>query len=876
MNFRTTYILFGAVAVGLLVFIIVMTVGSRGTAEDFALRLLHESAKTDDQVRKIQDEIDTVEIERVNSKGDTLVFKRVGERDWKLEQPYEAKVDSNQVRSIVDGLVHARVDKTADLSPNLGQLGLDPPAIVVILRKGDKSYSLKLGNLTLGGVVFAVSPDAPKEPMAISRTAVDALFRQGTTNVATAGEAMKSITDFRTRNLLVDGSPVPWDKVSGVRLFEGKKEVALQKTPADVFGQATPAGSWVFAKPEGFGPADMEGDAPGPAGENIAGLRPMLTALSGLRIPANADDVKENPANLAELGLAPGQDSWRVELDIIGNGAEVLHVGKKIEDKLPEKPDPSKPAPISSEKVWVRLNNENFVVQYPAKTLEPIRKLIDHPSLLRDRNLVNVSIPAVDAIDIKLPGEKKFELRKVATPVPPPPGPGGFMPPSPPPQWRIYEEGSEVSEPASFPAVTALLNALAQRRLIRDFPEGSDDKAYALDQPVVEIAIWQDGIVPEKKEPEKKDDKKDEKKKDEKKDEKKEPAKKPTLKGEPSVRLKFGKKEKDIVYVRRQLGIFSAIVSVPDLLLPVVTKKYVDYLDLTLPSFVPIQAVKLSFNRGPVKYELEKEKSDATGASWKIVQPADLAGRTADAFRVQQILNTLSTLHASRIFTRKSTEADLASWALKPPRIEATVALQDNAEPFAVQIGNEYDDKAEGKQYVYIRMAGKETVFLVDKRAADTLLQGEIQDTTIFRLDPAKVQSIKLTGWKDAVHEPTTLEFERKSPTEWSAKGKPDYKVDVQKVDEFLQSLALVRTEGFVSPKGEPKPEYGLDVKDRALAVEITLEGEKTPITLTVGVLEKDGKTYYATSNKAPGAVFLVFKERFEDMRKNAEYFLKK
>src|SRR5579864_2941175 len=158
MNFRTTYILFGAVAIGLLVFIVVMSVGSRGTAEDFALRSLHESAKTDDQVRRIQDEIDTVEIERVNPKGDTLVFKRVGERDWKLQQPYEAKVDANQVRSIVEGLVHARIDKTADLSPNLGQLGLDPPSVVVILRKGDKSYSLKLGNLTLGGVLFAVSP----------------------------------------------------------------------------------------------------------------------------------------------------------------------------------------------------------------------------------------------------------------------------------------------------------------------------------------------------------------------------------------------------------------------------------------------------------------------------------------------------------------------------------------------------------------------------------------------------------------------------------------------------------------------------------------------------------------------------------------------
>ena len=383
----------------------------------------------------------------------------------------------------------------------------------------------------------------------------------------------------------------------------------------------------------------------------------------------------------------------------------------------------------------------------------------------------------------------------------------------------------------------------------------------------------------EPKKDEKKDAKKDEKSKDEKKEakeEKKAPAKRPTLKGEPGVRLKFGKKDKDIVYVRRQLGTFSAVVAVPDTLLPIVTRKYVDYLDLTLPSFVPMQAVKLSFNRGPVKYELEKDKGDATGNTWKIVQPADQAGRTADAFKVQQILGTLSSLQVKRVFARKASEEELIRWGLKPPRIEATVTLQDGGEPFAVQFGNESEDKQDGKPSVYVKMAGKDTVYLVDKHAADVLLQGAIQDTTIFRVDPAKVQSIKLTGWKDAVHDATTLEFIRKGAAEWSVKDKPDYKVDAQKLEEFLQGLALVRTEGFVSQKGEPKPEYGLEVKDRALAIELTLEGEKTPITLTVGALEKDGKTYYATSNKAPGSVFLVFKERFEEVRKSPEYFLKK
>jgi len=653
--------------------------------------------------------------------------------------------------------------------------------------------------------------------------------------------------------------------VDRARLIEGGKELALQKDEL---------GGWRFVKPEGYGPVDMEGDPAGPSGENIAGLRPMLTALAGLRIPMDSLDVIEGAPNFAEYGLDPGQVSWRVELDRKAGGMEVLYVGKKTEDKGEEKIDPKAPNPKSSEKVYVRLNNERLVVKLPAKALEPIHKLIDRPANLRDRNLVNLSLPAVDAIDIKLPGEKKLELRRIAAPaMPNMPG----MPPMPP-QWRIFEEGSEVSEQANFKAVSDLLTALAQRRQIREFPEGGDDKSYALDTPAAEIAIWQDGIMPEKKEekkePEAKDDKKGEKKETEKKEEPKEsPPKRPTLKGEAAVRLKFGKKDKDIVYLRRQLGTFSAIVAVPEGLLAAVSKKYLDFLDMILPSFDPFKAIKLAFNRGQVKYEFEKGRGDIIVDSWKIVQPADQAGRTADYFKVhQQILTNLSSLQAKRIFTRKATDADLARWGLQPPRIEAAVTLQYTKEPFVVQLGTETEDNAS----VYLKFAGKDVVYLVDKRVADFILQGEVQDTTIFRFVPEKVQVMKITGWKDAVRGATTLELVRKSETDWSVKGNPDYKVDPQKAEDFARSLALVRTEGFVSQKGEPKSEYGLDVNARAQVIEITVEGEKDPFTLTVGALEKDGKTCYATSNKAPGAIFLVFKERFEEVRKSPEYFLKK
>ena len=67
----------------------------------------------------------------------------------------------------------------------------------------------------------------------------------------------------------------------------------------------------------------------------------------------------------------------------------------------------------------------------------------------------------------------------------------------------------------------------------------------------------------------------------------------------------------------------------------------------------------------------------------------------------------------------------------------------------------------------------------------------------------------------------------------------------------------------------------GLFVEDGALALEITVDGEKDPIAVTLGALEKDKKTYYATSNRAPGAAFLLFKERFEKVREKPTYFKK-
>src|SRR5262249_42953167 len=218
-------------------------------------------------------------------------------------------------------------------------------------------------------------------------------------------------------------------------------------------------------KPSDFGPADPEGEPVGPVQDNIAGVKPLLTRLTGLQLPTEAADVLEGEQDFAKYGVESGKESLRVELARKAGPNETLYIGGKADEK--------------GDKVYARLDGERLVVKLPASALEPIRKLIATPKAMRDRTLTQLAAFSVDAIDIKIGSDKAFELRKVGLP----------------PQWRIFERG-ETFENANAAAVQQLLDALTQRRTIRDFPDSAPgDKALGLDPPAVEISLWQDGII---------------------------------------------------------------------------------------------------------------------------------------------------------------------------------------------------------------------------------------------------------------------------------------------------------------------------------------------------------------------------------------------
>jgi hypothetical protein len=232
------------------------------------------------------------------------------------------------------------------------------------------------------------------------------------------------------------------------------------------------------------------------------------------------------------------------------------------------------------------------------------------------------------------------------------------------------------------------------------------------------------------------------------------------------------------------------------------------------------------------------------------------------------VLNVLAGLHPSRLWAEKATDRELERFGLKPPRVSVTLALNDEkVKERTYLLGADTDDKA----HVYAKQADHDLVFSVPKAVEEDIQKADLLDPTVFRLNLSKVTGMKLTGWANLNVEkkPQTIDIERKGPNNWSVKAPSTFKLSASQAESLLNSIADIRAEKVMIYKTGPKPEHKLAPADGALTIEVAIEGEKEPTTLTIGGEADGGKSYYAQSNKAPGDVFLVPKERFEKFKAN-------
>ena len=153
-------------------------------------------------------------------------------------------------------------------------------------------------------------------------------------------------------------------------------------------------------------------------------------------------------------------------------------------------------------------------------------------------------------------------------------------------------------------------------------------------------------------------------------------------------------------------------------------------------------------------------------------------------------------------------------------------------------------------------------------------IQGDLRDPIVLKFDINKVKGMKIAGWQDVIGSPFVLELERRTSQEWVVKSPPNYILNSTQVENFASVLANLRALRYVGVKGGAKPEHKLDLKDGAMDIVITVDGEKAPLTLTVGGLAgPDG--YYAKSNQVPDEVFVLPKATFEQAKSKPAYFKK-
>jgi len=806
MNFRTTYILLGIVVLALgALAAIVLTTGDKSTSpsvEGYLLKTLRAASVTPDKVTAI-------EIERPGQTPDRIAFAREG-KVWQMTAPGRARVDSAAVDAAVTSVLNAKLEKNAELAGNLGAHGLDNPPVKITIRSGEISETVALGDVTIGGdkaVVYVTTSDRPDRPQAVRRTDFSPLFKvdapKGATN---AGQLVKGVTDFRPLKLLGDGLADPVNQVRSMRVIAGGDEMALFRGPDGV---------WRFRVPADFGEAETDAETPFGAKEGKPGInsvRQLLNTIVDIR-PRDPKQFIENPGELSKYGLDPAKNKpMQIDFSRDDGVKETVFVSDAI--KTEGQPD----------KYYARHELDSVVAEVNAAAVQSVQGAVKAKNLLRDRTVVRIQPGRVDAIDIDTNGEK-LELRRV-----------GFG-------WQMYE-GDGKSRPVKMKAVTDLLERLTARQLATSFPPpGTPEDKMGYAKPAAEVKLWENGIVRE---------------------EKPDPNAKPKITAPPTARILFGHKDVgDVVYARRLSGDTKSDFFVPLDAFQLASRGRLEYFDATLKPFGADAALKLSFTAGKDVFELERKDDGkpAAQATWKFNSPERLKGRSADAFKVLDLLNQLSFMQPTKVASDKVTDEVLNRLEVNPalPRMKVTATIKDQGERVFLFGG----DAGTKKDTVYLRPMDQELVFEVDRRVFDQFQKADVQDTVVHRIDKAQVKAVKITGWQEVLGSPTTLEIERKDG-KWTLKSGGMFELDPAKVDAFLNDLTTPKADAFVVIREGAKPEHNLEVAKNALAVEIVLEAGE-PVKMAISPPNKDGKVF-ATTSALPGDVFTL-PDRFAAVR---------
>ncbi len=801
VNFRTTWILLGSAALLLVVLALYVFLGDdqKSNADGYLFANFRAlNTKSND--------INGLEIDKG---GEKIVLSRQPDGRWRITKPVEARADSDRVEAIVGQLLGIRRDdKSADITPNPANHGLESPAAKITLFKGDRSESLSLGKTTIGAdqaVIYVLSSDEPKTPHATLKSRLKFLLKEKPPEDAGTADMLIGFDELRTKKLLGEGMSLETapNQILSIKLTEtlpkGERTVMLSQKGDNI---------WHFEALPTFG--DVERDVP-PDKRNLSqifDLSSLLNNVLSISVP-DAKDFLANARDLSALGLDPTSEGViRVDIerkDAIGTETMWISLKETPAEKG-----------VPRDKAFVRYGGDATVAQVNATIPRMLKSFIADPSALRDRTLLKLRRDRIDAIDVTI-DKRTFELRKINN------------------AWQVAEGGKKNA--ANGGEIDALLMRLTQPREAKGFPVAdATDASLGLGSPAVELNLWENGLT--------------------------QPAKEdanvwPKPPETPAARLVFGKKDLGgIVYVRRYVGLRHADYKMPDDLLALASRSRLDYVDISLASFDPEKVEKVSFLKDAEMWEIERDKSPlpADAAEWIIRAPASQNGKLGNAKQIKLILDSFKALKPERVISEKATADQLATMGLDPakPVFRLTLNFKDQQAENVYYFGNQVASKLS----VYTKTSMSDYVFESPLARVELVTKGPLLDPYLYKIDAGDVKGIKLRGWADKDLQPKTLELERKPGGVWSARG--DVKVDGFRVEEFFQAIAHPQSKERVAEKTGAKPEHGLDVAKGALEVEIDMGKDKSILLTLGGPVGKGSKDIYVSTSRAPGDVFTL------------------
>ncbi|MCE9562173.1 MAG: DUF4340 domain-containing protein [Planctomycetes bacterium] len=815
MNFRLTAVLFGSIFVLGLVLLILSFTGGEKTSTDV---ILEELAATKPE------QIDTVEFERDGGAKLKLVRDKTNKDAWEIVEPYKAKADSAAVTELVTALLKAKPTPIKGQLPNMATAGLDKPGLKVTLRHGERFSTANFGHVVpLEKVVFVSTSARPKRPMAVSRASVESLFREPNKDGA-AGDLAKWVGDFRDKRVFTAETRGAGDDVIGVTLKAKGKTLSLVQPPSK---------GWKFADPKDWGDADPTGDsAPSPG--TFTGVRPLLGALTSLQALSGADFIENpTPQDMEKYGLAANSPE-RIEVKLTNKDKveTVAFIGKKDDAPQPKQPG----ALPQTGKWWVQVQGQPGVIRANGGDLSGLTGVIENPDPLRDRNLLTVEKARIDGLDL---ANGAVKLRKV----------GGALA-----AWKLYGYPS-AGDPqvATIVDVDRVINTLTERRTIKSFPAPNEAN---FGPGSLTLKVWVDGFEANT-------------------DAKADPKAEPKEKGKP-ITLTFGKVEGDLVNVKRVLADGSTeffmmptkikLGSSPDPVdvLQTVNKTRLDFLDRDLKTFSSTNVAKLIV-QGVVTFDLDRE-AKAEGSAGDLVfrfaadarGPAGQVYKKGDQADTQTVLGMLDFLATTPTVTRfvdeTPTPEKLAEYGLgTATRLRVTVGLKGTA-PDDKERVYEFGKETADPNFVYAKVGGKAAVFTLPKFLYDKFPTADLRNKLIFKINPAEVSRIEITGWGHVFGKPGELVFEKNKEGVWVATKAPTagYVADTNRVAQFLKMLENLQVRSFTNDNVmEPKHKLN-DEKELFVVTLANATGGHHMHLRLGGPADANGTTLYAFTNRVP------------------------